>query len=272
MSWFYSSTALDPETIVWRDAIIAAGGSVNAGSVTIADNLIKAIKASPYNSKIIYLLPLLGQDLYAARMPLRDTLGKGICTKVAFDHPDFSQATGLQGNGSSKVLDLLVKPSELGASNNGGIGYWENNVNFTGTTVYQPAGCRNAAATHVYSTAIDAGYDGLFYWGAPGNFAGLAGTGTNGHIYGERSSATSRELFKNGVSIGTNTTNDATDGAGDNNIYVVGYNVAPSPPLFWAGRCAVAYLTDGTMGATNAAAFHSLLLTYLFTPTGRPSS
>jgi hypothetical protein len=39
--------------------------------------------------------------------------------------------------------------------------------------------------------------------------------------------------------------------------------------FFWKGRCAVAYATDGTLSGTEVADLHTLLDTYLITPTGR---
>src|SRR3954463_7173902 len=44
--------ALDPETIVWRDAALAAGATFETDSMDIADALIRAIKAASYGSKI----------------------------------------------------------------------------------------------------------------------------------------------------------------------------------------------------------------------------
>lgn len=267
---------VDSEVSAWNIAIAAIFGASrpNTKSTWIAQNLIMAIKASAYNSKIIYFLPLLGQDLVGAIQPLRDALAKGAPSNLtgAFGNGDFSESTGLQGNGTTMALNTLIKPSELGASNSGGIGYWENNIDFTGTEASKPSGARNTAATNFFAVQTHSTLSGGFYWGATANRAGpVTGTGTNGHYYGERASATSREIYKDGTSMGlANTTSDATSGASDNNIWVMGFN--DTSGTYWKGRCACAYLTDGTMGATNAAAFDTLLRTYLFTPTGRPSS
>jgi hypothetical protein len=103
---FWAGDSLDPETIVWRDRAIAAGGTFEADSITIADALIKAIKASTFNDKIKYLIPYLGGNLATARVPLRDSLNVGIAGNLnsAFVDGDFSQSTGLQGDGSTKAL------------------------------------------------------------------------------------------------------------------------------------------------------------------------
>src|SRR5687768_9175253 len=42
---------LDAETITWRDAILAAGGTVSSASISIANSLIRAIKATGYGAK-----------------------------------------------------------------------------------------------------------------------------------------------------------------------------------------------------------------------------
>lgn len=275
-----ATVVVDAEVTTWSDAVGAISGTnsrPNTRSTWLAQNLIMALKDTAYNSKIVYLLPMFGQSFAAAQTPLRDALGKGSATNVAnaFLAGDFSEATGLQGNGTSKALDSLIKPSELGTSNNGGIGYWENNIAFDGTTVYLFAGCHDVAGTNYYSVGgWSAALKANMNWGLPANgVSDVSTTATNGHFYCERSGATAREIYKNGVSLGTNTTSDAAANANAETMAIVGLKAGSTHAFyFFHGRCAVAYFTDGTMGATNAAAFDTLLRTYLFTPTGRPAS
>lgn len=260
------------ETDTWCNAIIAAGGTLAAGSRVIADTLIRAIQVSGFSSKIVYMLPLLGGNLAAARVPLRDSLAVGIAGNTAFVNGDFSQATGLQGNGTSKYLNLLVKPSQLGATNNGGMGYWENNINFGGTSV-EPMGCYEISGSGNRFTLDLRTTLRRYNWSNAANGAITATPATNGHFYGQRSGATSRELFFNGVSLATDTTNDAAGGASDLEIRLVGCQTtsgATQIPQFWAGRCAVGYMTDGTLTAGEVASLHTIFQTYLMGPTGRP--
>lgn len=252
----------------WANAVQANGGGFEANSLSIATNLLKVLQTRAYYPKIKYLLPMLGRGIGAARAPLIDVLGVGSATSVSFVDADFGQATGLQGNGSSKYLNSLVKPSQLGSSNNGGLGYWENNISLAGNV--EPIGCYNSAATNRYTIDLRNIPIRSFRWGTPGNAPTDLVTPTNGHYYGQRASATSRALYFNGASIATNTTSDATSGASDTNIAIVGALVPAATP--WPGRCAMAYLTDGTLDGAEAADFDSLLRAYLFAPTGRPAS
>lgn len=254
------------ETTAWASAVSAAGGTLAAGSKVIADTLIRAVQVSGFSSKIVYLLPLLGANLASARVPLRDTLGAGIATNSNFVDADFSQATGLQGNGVNKILNLLIKPGQLGSGSNGGYGYVENNVNISASNYVM--GCTTVNGLYSQYAFIIYSGGGAFRWGQAANQALETATAVNGHYYSQRSSATLREIFFNGVSVATNTANDVPTGPNDRNIRLLG--VDDNGVLAYnAGRCACAYLTDGTLTASEVATLHTLLNTYLITPTGR---
>lgn len=253
----------------WVGAVRAAGGGFENNSIFIAANLVRVLQSRPYYSKIKYVLPLLGTGINAARVPLVDALGVGAATNVSFVDANFSQSTGLQGNGSSKYLNCLIKPAQLGSSNNGGLGYWENNINLSGNV--EVIGCYNTTGTsNRYVIDLRTNIRS-FRWGAPANGAGDSSTPTNGHFYGQRSSATSRQLFFNGASVGTNTTSDDTVNPNENNMYIVGSNEA-GVPYPWPGRCALAYLTDGTLSTEDVVDLDTIFRKYLMTPTGRPTS
>ncbi len=252
---------------LWESRVDLAGGTYEADSKAICLDLSEQLEAASYFSKLIWLVPLLGSNLAAARVPLIDVLSVGIMGYTGFVDADFTQATGIKGNGSSKILDTGIKPSQLGASNNGGLGYWENQISATGTSPGEPMACWGAGNTEGYAIDFRSSNRGL-YWGGFGSGALDAVAGTNGHYYGQRSSATLREAFFNGASIATNTSSDSAGGAADFTVGLMGIN--KSGTIFYSNcRCACAYMTDGTMSSGDIAALHTLLDTYLITPTGR---
>jgi hypothetical protein len=263
------ATILDPETIVWRDRATAAGGTFGADSVEIADELIKAIKAESFNSKIVYLLPFLGANLATARVPLRDTLGVGIASNSNFVDADFSESTGLQGNGTTKYLNSLITPTQLGTTDNGGLGWWERD--FTGTGNSEPMGAYKASTSPDERFCLDLRpAQEAFHWGAIAGGAASGAAAGNKHYYGQRSGASNRELFIDGASAGTDTDTPTVDGSGDLTIKVCGSHVGTAGGVLpWPGLGAVAYMTDGTLTAGEVATLHTLLTTYLITPTGR---
>lgn len=253
----------------WAAAVRSAGGGFENNSLSIASNFIRTLQTRPYYSKVQYLLPMLGVGINAARVPLIDRFNVGAATNVNFVDADFTQATGLQGNGTTKYINSLIKPGQLGTTNNGGLGYWENNINLAGHV--EPIGCYGALPNdnrYVIDLRSNLRY---FRWGYPINGGGDTGVATNGHFYGQRSSATNRQLFFNGSSVGINTTSDSTENANENNIYIMGNNVRGTPTP-WPGRGALIYFTDGTLTAEEVIDFHSILTDYLMIPTGKPRS
>ena len=253
------------ETRVWKALVQSSGGGFQWNSVAIANNFVKKIKTKSYYSKIIYLNAMLGTGIGAAIVPLIDKLRAGPATNSGFVDADFNQAFGLQGNGA-KILNTNILPSSLGASNNGGLGHWENN--FTGSGDVEPIGCYNNNGSNRFVLDLRPTIR-TFRWGLPGNGAGDATAGDNAHWYGQRSSATSRELFRNAVSIGTNTTSDVTSQTNDSYIHLVGSyeNIGQYP---WPGRCGLAYMTDGTLTSNEVSDFNLILRAYLIGPTGKP--
>lgn len=263
------SRGADPELALWIARVAANGGTLAANSIGLAAGIIQALDAATFNAKVLWLAPLLGSNLAAALVPLRDSLNAGVMGNTGFVNGDFSQSTGLQGNGSSKVLDTMLTPYALDTTvGNGGMGYWENNIAFGGGAGDEPMGTYNNAASQRFVVDLRTTL-AAYRWGAPGNGASSAGTAVNGHYYGQKNSATLRTISLNGTQLASNTSSDGTAGTTDHNINLMGAFDGTGVPTYWGGRCAVAYLTDGSMTTAEITAMHTLLTTYLITPTGR---
>lgn len=266
--------AYQDETLAWYNAAAAVGGTFETNSLDIADGLIIALKATTYFYKIQYLMPFLGSNLAAQLYPLRNLVAASNPTNVNFVAGDCTQATGLQGNGSSKYLQFAFKPNSTtqigvptGGNVVGGFGYWEKNVDFGGTGV-EPIGCYGAAGAQRFCIDLRSNVRGIRWGGAGGSFAGDATAAGNAFYMGVRASATSREFWVNGSSIGTSTANETATGAGDNLIQLMGCDEGGTQ-TFWKGRCAVAIVVDSTFTSADVASLYSILQTKLMTPTGR---
>lgn len=256
--------ALDAETIVWRDQAIALGGTFLSDSIALADALIVAIKATAYSSKIVYLLPLLGGNLATARVPLRQatgSVGPAFCGTFGFVEADFSQATGLQADGSTKYFRTGAQFSMLQPPNKwGGMGYWERNVaGGTGLNNY----CCGARASQLWDLFWDDTTPRQIAGWSTGAVTNLAASG-NDHLYSQSKNATDLTLYKNGAAAATTATNNSSP-TGDPEIFVCAVDAS----FLGKTRCGVFYLTDGTMTVPEIAAFHTLLQTYLIGATGR---
>jgi hypothetical protein len=253
----------------WQKRATAAGGTIDGTSARIARDLLSVIKGKSYAAKITHLYPFLGGNLAAARTPLiynGAIAGSEVAANVGFLEADYTFATGLKGNGSTKRLDTGVKPSQVGVSNSGGMGWRENGIDTTGTG-RDVMGSSNGAGTQWFVINLN-GTNSYGSWGAPANAPTYVLASTNGRYYSQRSSSTSRAFYKNGASVATNATADTATGAPDNaiSLFAVSYS---STFYYWKGRCACAYFTDGTMSGAEITDFDQVLVDYLLTPTGR---
>lgn len=254
---------LHAETIAWRDYAISFGGTFLSTSIIRANNLIVALNATAYNSKILYMLPFLGGNLATARVPLRRLGGLGgsgaaIATNNNFVEADFSEATGLQANGTTKYLDTAITTNMLRPGTDfGGMGFWERNQQSDGQNA-----C-GARATQLWRIYYDTSTPRtLFNW--PSGNPPTYGASGNNHIYLQSFNAALCTGYVNGALVSTQTTNTGSS-TGSPNFMVCAVDAS----FLGKVRAGVFYLTDGTMTDAEIAAFHSLLQTYLITATGR---
>lgn len=263
--------ALETETLIWYGNALANGGTFEADTLSILNAFVVQAKAQTWWSKVSYMLPLMGGNLAAALTPLVG-LSRGRPTNVNFVDADFSQSTGLQGNGTSKILNLPFTPAQIGSSSNGGIGTWALNP-VDGTTTLPTGMLNNPGGGNrgFYIALRVATGNRAFGWGLLTNEATAAGAPAVAHYYGQRSSATSRRLFQDAVEIATNVTNDTAGGITAANLRAMGddpTNVTAGP-RFWGGRDGLFYYTNGTLTDPEITSLHETVRDYLMTPTGR---
>jgi hypothetical protein len=269
-----SGPTLHPETIIWRDRGIDAGGTFGDDSIDIADALIRAINAASFNDKIIYLLPFLGSNLAAARVPLRDRLNVGISTNNNFVEADFTEATGLQGNGTDKSLDILFAPDDVEDFTGLraiGFGWWETNVvNALASDAYVMGSHDGSQNQVIFRSLITGGVWDFQAGYFSGPFVASNDRG-RGHHYGQKLDSTNRKLFLDAAQEDSDTTSDNT-ALGSNHIALFAFRDTPANGGIrehYAGRCGVAYVTNGQLTDQEVADLDSILRTYLMDPTGR---
>lgn len=258
------------ETTLWETRGNALGGSVTTTEKNYADALVVAIKAASYASKIRYLLPFIGAGIAFHRVPLIDVLNVGAASLYGgtpLTDANCDTSTGLvNSTEQSGGLNTLIQAQSLHPSDStsGGMGFWERNWG-AGTGV-EPIGCYDASGSDRFVIDLRSTLQ-RFRWGnATGTQAGPGTTAGSKHYYGQVVGSTNTtEIYADGSSLGSNGTSNQAGPS--ENIFVMGCNQPTD--TFWKGRCAVAYLTDGTMSSGDVSAFHTLLNTYLISATGR---
>jgi hypothetical protein len=105
-----------PEALAWRTSAVANGGIVSADTMKAVSTFCTAIDAAGIRSSFLRLNLLAGGNLAAARTPLYrgasltgTQYGANIDTNVGpYASGDYTQSTGLTGDGATKYLDTTL--------------------------------------------------------------------------------------------------------------------------------------------------------------------
>lgn len=264
-------STLEDETKLWLAGVLARGG-VTSLSLSVANNLVQQIKAATYANKLRYLLPLLGTNLNSALVPIWDVARLGLSTINSAGTPltdaAFSEATGITGTGAGNI----ILPFTFGqiASVNGGVGYWAKAVDQSGTNSIVVGTHENSGSDRFGVDLRNTTTNEIFFWGSSANSVGTATTAGNHHYYGQRSSATSRAIYRDGAIVGSpNTTSDPATNYNNRAPRLMGAISASAGEFYAKGQCYCAYFTDGSLNSTEIADLHTLLNTWLISPLGR---
>lgn len=101
----------DATASAWAAAVTANGGTYSAATLTAVTNFCVSAKAKGYFSKFNRINLFCGNQLAAALVPLVATGGNSTDTNVNFLSGDYTEATGLTGNGTTKYLRTGLVPS-----------------------------------------------------------------------------------------------------------------------------------------------------------------
>lgn len=115
------SVVYHPEALAWQSAVVANGGTVGNSLKPVSD-FCTAIDAAGIRSSFLRLNLVCGGNLAAARTPLYrgasatgTQYGAAIDTNVGpYASGDYTQSTGLTGDGASKYLDTTLTIGTLG--------------------------------------------------------------------------------------------------------------------------------------------------------------
>lgn len=194
----------DPDAMAWAAAVIANGGTYSASTLAAVNTFVLSAKASGYWSKLNRINLFCGDQLAACLVPLKAGGGSATETNVNFVSGDYSEATGLTGNGSTKYLRTGLVPSVSLTLNDTHLAVYNRAAGAAGGGIH--IGTRNGATLLELSAPFT---DGVAYSSHYNNTTGAvsgAVAANYGLIVGSRESAASHAVYKNGSSVASNAT------------------------------------------------------------------
>lgn len=206
-------SGIDTDAAAWAAAVTANSGTYSAAGLAATDAFCKSAKASGYWSKLNRINLFAGgggtatQNLAGTLVPLKVGGGSATETNVNFVAGDYTEATGLTGNGSTKYLTTGLVPSVSltlndthvaiynrgsGAAGGGYIGAWSDATPTNALSLLAPFTDGN-----LYSDAYN----------AVAGRVSAAVANPYGLLIGSRTASNLHTIYKAGSSIGSNATN-----------------------------------------------------------------
>jgi hypothetical protein len=264
-----SGASFDPAAQAWATAVTAASGTYTAGDLTAMSTFIAGMKAAGLWTKVVGMAPMYGADLAAATVQYAGG-SWAAATNHNFVSGDYSRATGLAGNGTTKWLESGILITAFtsndttlanyvrvnGANNSACMGVFDG-VNSAYFTMYPTYG-----GTTIYSDQYDAGSELGVATASPAGLVSATRTGANVH-----------KIYQGGVEIATSATASTkalTDIAAGAKFGWFGSTVAGTPGNItgaWDGTSGFMIAMTGTTAQNNADLY--TLVQALMTAAGR---
>lgn len=244
------AASVDADAAAWATAVTANGGTYSAGTLTAVDTFVKAAKASNYWSKLNRINLFCGDQLAAALVPLKVGGGSATDTNVNFVGGDYTESTGLKGNGSTKYLDTGLSPSASLVANDTHLAFYDRaSVAATEGVQIGSGDASGQFLTYVFS---DIAYSDQYAAGT--GRVSAAVVGPYGFVVGSRTASNAHAIYKGGSSIASNATTSGTLTA--RSVYVFARNQTGTADLYTSHPLA-AYSIGSSLTAGDVTAYNT---------------
>lgn len=245
----------DSATLVWKNAILAAGGSVTTGQQTAVDTFVKSAKTNGYWNNLLDVGPLAGSDLTSAKVKLKNYSGTGTSvTATNFVSGDYSVTAGLQG-ASTKFLDTGFNYQTFGSASLLGMSTYINDefITTSGSGEYVMGRDNGQAAPYLAFYSLNIGGQTVFGGGSTFNINNGGGQMGRGLYHYARSSLSAAAAYLNGHKYASSAST-ITDSATKNVTHAI-FKGGGGSSAYLVRRVSFYAIDDGLMGDTKAALF-----------------
>lgn len=197
----------DPATTAWVNGVVTAGGTVSATQEGYVDTLIKYLKAhSAWSSGGLDACWLYASE--NAQQAMVDIVG--LTSHTLHGSPTFTANRGYTGDGSAAYIDTGFNPTSRGVNytaNNACFGFYLRTEESRTAAAYYYAGTDNntagADAVRLSAGGVQHNF-GINITGI-GKFIGFDSGPVTGRYHIERTTSSLCAVYRNGISVGTNT-------------------------------------------------------------------
>jgi len=246
---------LDPDA----KAFITAAGITDNTQIYAVNNLTINLKGYGLWTKMKAIYPFCGSTATQQKYNLKDPRDLDAAYRLVFSGGWTHSSNGALPNGTNGYANTFLNPNSVLINNNNSLAFYSR----TDTNgLFADMGVANATST----TQLG------IYLRYSGNCLADSGTYTESRINAStsnslgffnsiRTSTTSFKVFKNGSSIGNNSTTNTVASLPNFNLFLSAYNLAGSAVQYSNRQCAFASIGDG-LTDTEAANFYTAVQAY----------
>jgi hypothetical protein len=238
-------------------AFITAAGITDATQKSAVNQLVLDLKSANIWTKMKAIYPVVGGSASTHKWNLKDPRDLDAAFRLTFATGWTHASTGMTPNGTSAYADTFLNSLSnlIGSS---------NHLSFYSRTTTVGTECEIGNADTVTQKFFQLRAAGNFASGGSGAIVNFTTTlDAKGFWLGSKRANNDREVYLNGVSQSTITTNDATT-LFNGNVYIGARNQSTSTPtiaLYSTKECAFASIGDG-LSDTEAANFYTAVNAY----------
>jgi hypothetical protein len=263
------ASGFHPEAQVWRNAVIANGGSVSGSTLNAVSRFCRSIDAAGLRNRFYRLNLFCGTGLNAALVPLyraesisASPIGNPTDTNINFVSGDYvetgSSTGGLKGDGTSKYLNTGLNPNSAGLTN--------DNVHVSAYV----RGTEAAGTTRkiISNIATGSGNGPMLGWtntGSTERFATAAAnvgpSGAQEGLLGGNGTSAGTAYYVNGTDVASSATvnsNLTTNAV----LFVFAGNSAGNPVFYALARYFCAYSIGQGLSASQWSSFNAAMLSF----------
>lgn len=243
-----SGGGIDATTLDWAARVAAAGGTVSGKTLAAVGVFVRSAQSAGYWDKINRINLFCGDSLTAALVPLKIGGGGSTDTNVNFVAGDYTEATGLTGNGTTKYLRTGLVPSASLTLNSTHMAVYNRASGATGGVIH--LGARDGTNYMELIAPSAAGNLGWRAYGVAEIFSAV--TAPYGLMVGSTLSGSDSKTYQHGTQ---RQTGSPTAGAlVAQEIYVFGTNSSGSP-AFLSSHALASYSVGVGLTAADDAAY-----------------
>jgi hypothetical protein len=252
--------SVDADAAAWAAAVTANGGTYSASTLAAVSTFAASAKASGYWTKLNRINLFAGgggtaaQNFAGCLVPLKVGGGSATETNVNFVAGDYTEATGLTGNGSTKYLNTGLVPSASLTLNDTHMAFYDRGSSAVGLAVAM--GVSNVGIFRLWAPNSDSKVYSDAYDTVSGRVV-TAGTIATpfGFIGASRISAVDHTIYRNGSSVATNATSGGSL-PGVQAVYVFAENNA-GVAANWSALIAGGYSIGSGLTAADVTAYNT---------------